>query len=452
MAASRTQLCRGVVWVALVSLLGGCIPSLHWKHPHPLQDSAVGLRAVSGRTLTLTDGRSFDLAGISFEGMTASQIAEFEQALATMVAHRKSHYPPGMLAQYDSEPPVPFPSEACLVPFPTSNGSAVVLVISKTYHRRLMSRSLPLGFPFAPLIIHDYPMAFDLSFSMLFHGYAMAEPKDLPPNISIAEPLPKIASYTQPMAPQYSNLVLDARRRNVGIHYTDERAMKLAASHNDLFTVDALLAKGVDVNAVSDNETAMIAVSLRGTAKMMAWLLRHGADPNLVVNKRSAMSVALGSYEPDKLELLLKHGADPKAVVAGQSLLSIAANGNASYAKLLLEDGARPADAEEAALLMLKQAQVLDAKGLRMLLELGYDPSRATSDGRLPLHAAAASHGEGQMEVINLLLDHGADPDRVEPATGLNASGHLRRRPKRENTDALLRLLEKPSQPDGSPR
>ena len=43
------------------------------QHDHPLREDAVAATAISGRTITFADGRSFDLAGVSVDNLTPEQ-------------------------------------------------------------------------------------------------------------------------------------------------------------------------------------------------------------------------------------------------------------------------------------------------------------------------------------------------------------------------------------------
>jgi ankyrin repeat protein len=105
--------------------------------------------------------------------------------------------------------------------------------------------------------------------------------------------------------------------------------------------------------------------------------------------------------EGDAVEVtrLLAAGADPNALVRGRN-----ASGEVVQFTALCQ---------AAALGRLEAVEVA-----RLLLEGGADPSLASSIGVTPLIQAA---GNGQLEVLRLLLERGAAVDATEPATGSTA-------------------------------
>lgn len=149
-----------------------------------------------------------------------------------------------------------------------------------------------------------------------------------------------------------------------------------AAHGDDKSTVEALLKRGADANAVSaDGSTALAWAAIRGNsavaelllaaganpdiasaygvgpvslaiengaADLARLLLEHGADPNLERdNGETPLMTALRLGQIDMVKQLLKHGADPNAREKrfGQTALMWAA-GNPDVVRLLLESGA----------------------------------------------------------------------------------------------------------------
>jgi ankyrin repeat protein len=134
--------------------------------------------------------------------------------------------------------------------------------------------------------------------------------------------------------------------------------------------------------------------------------------------------------------LLLKRGA-PIAPFGGRLLTSAATQGSVELVKILLENGADAAEAENIgpldsehliATLLVQNGLDLDRQirgretfltracrgdkgghpeAVRALLEIGADPNAVNGAGRTPLHAAARG---GFTRAIELLLAHGADP------------------------------------------
>jgi len=76
---------------------------------------------------------------------------------------------------------------------------------------------------------------------------------------------------------------------------------------------------------------------------------------------------------------------------------------------------------------------------IKILIDQGADPNRPASGGVLPLHSAVQNN---MIEVIKLLLKHGADPHLVEPYRGKSAIGLARARETRDpkENEAMLQL------------
>lgn len=105
-------------------------------------------------------------------------------------------------------------------------------------------------------------------------------------------------------------------------------AMVAAARRRDFREVDALIAKGVDVNYRGAQGITPIAwVVAAGDVRAAAHLLDAKADPNVKMPKNaSAMSIAVELGTPAMLEQLLKKGGDPNLRGPDNDpLLSIAA-------------------------------------------------------------------------------------------------------------------------------
>jgi len=119
-----------------------------------------------------------------------------------------------------------------------------------------------------------------------------------------------------------------------------------AAREGSLTEVEALLAKGVDINARGSGYdfTALMAASYKGHLEVVKTLLAHGAkvDQREQVNDATALMVAAQQGHLDILRALIDGGADISATNAyGVSSLAFAARkGHAPLVRELLKQGA----------------------------------------------------------------------------------------------------------------
>lgn len=163
----------------------------------------------------------------------------------------------------------------------------------------------------------------------------------------------------------------------VGGHYGT--ALHAAAARGDEKCVELLLRYGADVNAISgdDNCTPLYEAAGRGHEKCVELLLDFGADVNaLLENHRTALLHALGHRKC--VEILLRRGADPNLTGKGKAtaLVSSCYSKNISNVKLLLEHGA---------------------------------DVNITSQRLGSALIAACTEGGGNVELLELLLQAGAD-------------------------------------------
>ena len=148
-------------------------------------------------------------------------------------------------------------------------------------------------------------------------------------------------------------------------------------------------------------------------------LLAHGADPNYGAayesdpsHKLSTLYFALGHANNMALaEWLLDHGADPND---GESLYHATELGHHDGLRLLLAHGARPHGTNA----LLRAMDFHDVEAVRLLLDAGARPddfNDAEIGGERPWVVPALHQAARRMsppEMIDLLLDHGADPTR----------------------------------------
>lgn len=186
------------------------------------------------------------------------------------------------------------------------------------------------------------------------------------------------------------------------------RATKPAPQHPPL----CMMAQSKAIHIWPDRGPAMRAIA--------DLLLSHGADPNYGAaydadpsHKLSTLYFALGHANNMPLaEWLLDHGADPND---GESLYHATELGHHEGLRLLLAHGADPTGTNA----LLRAMDFHDAEAVRLLLEAGAKPddfNPAEVGGEQPwvipaLHQAARRMSPPEM--IDLLLDHAADPTRT---------------------------------------
>jgi ankyrin repeat protein len=244
-------------------------------------------------------------------------------------------------------------------------------------------------------------------------------------------------------------------------------ALHWASHHDDVEMAGLLLRAGAKVNAANDlGATPLWIASLNGSTAMVRRLLRAGANPNaalllgetpLMVASRvgsadivaqlieagakvnpsaargqTALMWAAAQRHPDVVKVLLAHGADITARTdAWSQVEAVSPHGRLEYNRAIpygrdtaLMFAARSGDLESARLLLAAGAKVddTDAWGVsatalaahgghtelvEFLLDKGADPNAAGA-GFAPLHVAIMRRDE---RMVTALLSHGADPN-----------------------------------------
>jgi ankyrin repeat protein len=185
----------------------------------------------------------------------------------------------------------------------------------------------------------------------------------------------------------------------------DAKATALMWAANDLAKTRILLTHGADVNAVSaDFRTALTAAAARpGGAAVVNLLLDHGANPNITTITSPLIDAAIAG-DAESIQLLLNRGAATKAVGAGAVILS--ARAGCSKCVHLLASANLDADVYTAALGVL--SYLGDMTLVRLALDHGADVNRLDPRGRTPLMYAAISDFM-PVEIARLLIERGAD-------------------------------------------
>lgn len=256
-------------------------------------------------------------------------------------------------------------------------------------------------------------------------------------------------------------------------------ALHLAAEHGYKELVDLLLKSGanVDYRPPTDEpypRTTLCDEPLRLAIRnkhldIARTLLEHGADPNKryffgseinLINDLDFLELLLTfSANPDSRDrsgltplmkaarqnsgmpavlLLLSHGADVNATADERhdyrTVLHYAVlSGNVAIVNLLIKQGAKlNCDPEKPSALDLAILKG-DLDIVRLLIAAGADVNRSSPVIGSPLHVACADNIANRYEIVQLLLETGADPNvKVygEPPEPLDADGHVVRGPQ----------------------
>src|SRR6266480_4184234 len=121
----------------------------------------------------------------------------------------------------------------------------------------------------------------------------------------------------------------------------------------------------------------------------------------------SALYGAAGvAHHAELTRLLLQRGADPNDEEVPYHAPET--HDNAAL-KILVESGTLNPDS--LGTILLRKTDWHDYEGIKWLLERGVDPNRRTRWGKTALHNAVLS--DNALEIIEVLLDHGADPTLI---------------------------------------
>jgi ankyrin repeat protein len=193
-----------------------------------------------------------------------------------------------------------------------------------------------------------------------------------------------------------------------------------AVSQGNKQAVRILLDKGANVNTPKGEDfTPLMEAAGDGYIEIVKTLIEHGAEVNAATT--TGETAALLSTNDDVLKLLLAKGANPRAKTENGTTMLMAAvtAGSVETINYVLNHGGAadidPSNMQEETALM-RAASSGNADAVKLLLERGADPNRVEKHrGATALRMVVESMVQGRsragLQVVRLLLAHHADPN-----------------------------------------
>jgi ankyrin repeat protein len=186
-----------------------------------------------------------------------------------------------------------------------------------------------------------------------------------------------------------------------------------AKGHKEI--AELLIAEGAEVNAKNvGGETPLDNAAYWGHKEVAKLLISRGADVNAKdEDGDTPLDLAIGRKHPEIADLLRKHGGKTGDwLKAGDSIHIAAKVGHIEAVKKHLADGAdvNAIGKFRKASPLYMAAYSYNAEATKFLLENGADIHQLDFENETALHTAAyhSYHGEGDVSVVALLVDHGS--------------------------------------------
>ncbi|KAI1031853.1 hypothetical protein LB504_000141 [Fusarium proliferatum] len=181
--------------------------------------------------------------------------------------------------------------------------------------------------------------------------------------------------------------------------------------------IEQLLDRGVSPNTGADHLALKEAV-LNSDAEAVRLLLLFGADPN--GTDRDGVTPLFAAVEKSFLAgavPLLKYGADPRFAMGEDNETALAAAciaNKVNFAHLLLIYGGDPNQLTATGETLLSSAinKKTPKKFIDLILDYGADPDLKSREGKTALFEAIQN---SRVDIVNSLLDHGANPNLPGP-------------------------------------
>ena len=197
---------------------------------------------------------------------------------------------------------------------------------------------------------------------------------------------------------------------------TGSTALNKAALKGDIGAVQNLIKSKADVNEKSSSirVTPLISAAEKGHTEIVKLLLDHDAEVDAGDKYgRSALMRATWYGHDAVVAILLDRGTDVNASDTwGHTPLMMAAKGgHISTARTLLDQGAYLNEKDNWGITPLMYAVTNNrTEAARFLLKMGADVN-AESKAQQTALIATVVHGTGKIEILELLVEAGADPN-----------------------------------------
>ncbi|KAJ5586737.1 uncharacterized protein N7459_002502 [Penicillium hispanicum] len=244
----------------------------------------------------------------------------------------------------------------------------------------------------------------------------------------------------------------------------------IAAMRRHMAVVKLLLEEGAQVDSKSHVprlrvprprvwehicDTPLASATRCGYLDVMQILLEHGANPNQMDRHEvTPFTLAMREGSPESIRLLLSHGADfGNTLCLGRAPITWASYGRLEIFKLLLEHGADVGQGNELYRNPLSEAvrsghrEIVDI--ILERVNINHQGGSHVATGRTALGVAISQR---RMELTYLLLEKGADPNHVGPASDPASCAKMETplwlAARRQSKDLVLALLAKGADPN----
>ncbi|XP_008558550.2 putative ankyrin repeat protein RF_0381 [Microplitis demolitor] len=227
----------------------------------------------------------------------------------------------------------------------------------------------------------------------------------------------------------------------------DHKLLHIAAKSN-VFIVEKLLDKGLDVDLVKDRMTPLHRAALSGCLAVVNCLINNKADVNAVSTNKSYLGhsvlyFAVDGRNAEVVELLIKNGARVNETRNELSPLHYAIKtcNNDQVVKVLLSNGANVNAVMKNKLTALHCAITHSKETVvELLLDHGADISVKDEKGRNILNFAYDCYTS--LRIWKILVNHGADVNALDESTAEFKQSLLHKAVKYRRVDLMEFLIE----------